>query len=306
MVPLLVPYLLLFIAIISIVFVVCRKWKIVFSLLIICIFLNLWAECFPIKTFSLINSYSSPKVRVMCFNIKGTSPDMPKKAVEITKLINSYSPDIVFVSEIKGRYKPQFDSLLYDKFPYTTFTRGESNCFYSKFQLNGWRKLGKDNDRIGAYACTIGINNDSIVVIGCHLTSNNYASNRKYITPDSVVSHNDFITYIHDVRRAYEKRTKEAYLICEEINNSKFPVILMGDFNDVGGSKTIKIIENARLRDAWWEKGLGYGATIHYPLPYRIDHIMYSKELKLEKIKVVDSEGLSDHDALYSEFVIQK
>lgn len=267
---------------------------------------NLWSECVPFSLNIQSKDTVCPRLRVMCFNIKGTSPDMPQKAVEIAKLINCYSPDIVFVSEIKGRYKPQLDSLLRDKLPYTTYTRGESNCFYSRYLLNGWKKLGDVNNKVGAYVCTISVDTDSVVVIGCHLTSNNYASNRKYITPDSVVSHNDFITYIHDVRRAYEKRTKEAYLICEEINNSKFPVILMGDFNDVGGSKTIKIIENARLRDAWWEKGLGYGATIHYPLPYRIDHIMYSKALKLEKIKVVDSEGLSDHDALYSEFVIQK
>ena len=76
----------------------------------------------------------------------------------------------------------------------------------------------------------------------------------------------------------------------------------MGDLNDVGGSPTVKVLEDAGLSDAWWKGGFGYGATIHRPLPYRIDHIMYSDRVKLLHIEVVDSEGLSDHNALYAEF----
>lgn len=48
--------------------------------------------------------------------------------------------------------------------------------------------------------------------------------------------------------------------------------------------------------------GLGYGATIHYPLPYRIDHIMYNDRLRLKSIRKIDAKGLSDHDALVAEF----
>lgn len=82
------------------------------------------------------------------------------------------------------------------------------------------------------------------------------------------------------------------------------PILLMGDFNDVGGSKAVRTLECSGFRDAWWKGGLGYGATIHKPLPYRIDHIMYSEQFKLQKIEVVSSEGLSDHDALYAEFLL--
>lgn len=43
---------------------------------------------------------------------------------------------------------------------------------------------------------------------------------------------------------------------------------------------------------------------IHKPLPYRIDHIMFSEQFKLQKIEIVSSEGLSDYDALYAEFLL--
>ena len=80
----------------------------------------------------------------------------------------------------------------------------------------------------------------------------------------------------------------------------------MGDFNDVGGSGCIRQLESIGLKDAWWEGGIGYGATIHHPLPYRIDHILYSGGLELRKVKVINSDSMSDHDALYAEFCINK
>ena len=49
---------------------------------------------------------------------------------------------------------------------------------------------------------------------------------------------------------------------------------------------------------------MGYGATIQYLLPYRIDHIMYNDKLTLNSIKKIDAKGLSDHDALVAEFRI--
>ena len=108
--------------------------------------------------------------------------------------------------------------------------------------------------------------------------------------------------YFKDVNHAYSKRIKEAGEIAREVSQLEKPVIVLGDMNDVGGSKTIRQIESVGLKDAWWEGGFGYGATIHKPLPYRIDHILYSKQLKLNRVKVISSEGLSDHDAIFAEF----
>lgn len=72
--------------------------------------------------------------------------------------------------------------------------------------------------------------------------------------------------------------------------------------NDICGSSAIRVLENAGIKDAWWEKGIGYGATIHYPIPYRIDHIMHTDNIKLNSIQVLNSKAISDHDALYAEF----
>lgn len=60
-----------------------------------------------------------------------------------------------------------------------------------------------------------------------------------------------------------------------------------------------------------WEKsclskiqdgGFGYGSTIHHPLSFRIDHILYSDRLRLRSVGRVKARGLSDHDALVASF----
>ena len=72
--------------------------------------------------------------------------------------------------------------------------------------------------------------------------------------------------------------------------------------NDVGGSAAIRVLETSGLKDAWSEGVFGYGATIHYPLPYRIDHILHNEGLVLKGVKVIDTSDISDHNALVAVF----
>ena len=156
---------------------------------------------------------------------------------------------------------------------------------------------------VGVYKSSVTVNSDTIVLYGCHFASNNYTADRQYITPDSINSCDDLKTYIRDICLAYNQRGREAQILVDNMSCDN-NVLVMGDFNDVGGSNAVRTLENAGLKDAWWEGGFGYGATIHKPLPYRIDHFMFSSELKLREIKVISPNGLSDHDVLYSEIEI--
>lgn len=79
----------------------------------------------------------------------------------------------------------------------------------------------------------------------------------------------------------------------------------MGSFNDVAGSEPLRKLSKAGFSEVWWKGGIGYGASIHHPLPYRIDHVMY-KELELKSIQMINANGISDHDTLVSEFLFGK
>ena len=105
---------------------------------------------------------------------------------------------------------------------------------------------------------------------------------------------------------AQENRSFQAHWTKKAILESKHPVIVMGDMNDFNCSAPIDTFSSCGLIDSWWEGGFGYGSTFHSGwMRLRIDHILHSKELKLESIKVIDT-NLSDHNPVVAGFSVSK
>ena len=94
-------------------------------------------------------------------------------------------------------------------------------------------------------------------------------------------------------------RAKQADMIRKVVEQSPYPVIVGGDFNDVPSSYTYRRILTPRLRDAWAEHGgLGLGTTYTGPLPgLRIDYFMVDTALQVQSIERIKS-SFSDHAAL--------
>lgn len=304
MLALTIPWLLVLLTITAIVCLLKKKWKVALLLVGVALALNWWSECIPLRLCPLKTRIESNSLKVMTFNINGANDDFSDRAEAICRIIKESAPDVIFVAEYPEQNPLLLDSMLRDVFPYRSSKSFKwMHYFYSKYPMTQQRRLrDKDNYEIGAYVCSVFIGKDTIELCGCHLSSNNYTKDKEYITPDSIKNHSNLLLYLSDVNYAYERRSDEADVISEYIHNLPRSCLIMGDFNDVGGSKTIRSLESADLNDAWWKGGLGYGATIHRPLSYRIDHIMYTVGLELKYIKVLDAYGVSDHDALFAEF----
>lgn len=301
MLPLLLPWIVIVLVIAAIILSFWKKWRIVVFLFVLAIVVNLWSECIPFRISPLCEKTSSRCIRVLTFNIKDSKERKGDKAEKLANLIGKKSLDIVYISELNKYNKRLLDTLLAKDYPYTLYN--SLHGFYSKYPLSERIALDEDNIKKGRIIkCVVVKETDTIALYGCHLASNNYSVDSKYITPDSIKSHSTLLQYAKDIKLAYNKRIKEAEVLTRDVSQMNKPIIVLGDMNDVGGSKTIRQIEDRGLKDAWWEGGFGYGATIHKPLPYRIDHILYSNQLKLNRVKVVSSEGLSDHDAVFAEF----
>ena len=104
--------------------------------------------------------------------------------------------------------------------------------------------------------------------------------------------------------QAYVRRASEAQKVRSIISRSPYPVIICGDFNDLPYSYTYKIIKG-NLKDAFAEKGRGFGRTYNQIIPtLRIDHIFYnSNEFKINALKTPYSE-FSDHSPVIANFEI--
>lgn len=292
-----VPWLLLVWVLITIALYAKRRWLYAFLFTIITVAINSWSDCFCLGT----DNDNSGDFKVLCFNINGADNYSANKTESIIKLIKKENPDVVFLTE---NFTPIMDTILarlHNNYPFDTRYMAH-NILFSKCPLQEQVFHERPDEGNGYIVKSkIIVNEIPLALYGCHLSSNNYSSDLEYLTPGSIRSMSGIKTYFDNISYASRMRKREADIVAQSFNESD-NVIVMGDFNDICGSETLKTFSKVGLIDAWSEGGFGYGATIHTPLPYRIDHILYNEGLVLKGVKVIDTSDISDHNALVAVF----
>lgn len=308
------PWILLLLVIVAIGLVFFKRWKLSVGLLLLLLVGNCYFQCLPVNLLDCFGDSSErledgAELRMMSFNCNLSSnvEEVQQRREDVIDIIRNIESDIVFLTE---NFIGREDSVwlgINDVYPYHSQKKNSvGNQLYSKFPILVDTTFQEKHARFGIIYCKIEVRDDVLDVIGVHLSSNNYNEDMEYLTPDSVENGRQVKSYLKNILAAEKHRQDEALRIAGVIDSLKrvngiVPTIVIGDFNDVCGSPTLKLFESYGLSDAWWERGCGYGATIHNPLPYRIDHILYNNELKLKSVKKLDAKDLSDHDALVAE-----
>jgi endonuclease/exonuclease/phosphatase family metal-dependent hydrolase len=101
-------------------------------------------------------------------------------------------------------------------------------------------------------------------------------------------------TILSKLKKGYEYRYNQAQIVKAEINESPYPVIITGDFNDVPNSNTYFTIKG-KMQDAFLEKGSFIGRTFRYISPtLRIDYILAGKSFTVNQFRVIHV-PYSDH-----------
>ncbi|MCQ2258754.1 MAG: endonuclease/exonuclease/phosphatase family protein [Bacteroidaceae bacterium] len=298
MIILLTPFLVLAIFILSIVLLACRKKVVGLTFLAILILINAWAQCFALHPFP----HKEGELKAMCMNIHVAQDQ--EKAQAIIDIIKENDPDILCVSEFWKGKSEGIDTLLQNELGYRRDWSCHGLGYFSKFPISSVSHIGPRKS-YGLSTAKIVFDNDTLCIALCHLASNNIsAENNTRADIDSVRTSNELRNYIKNISLAGEKRKGQA----EELNQNltfAHPTIVLGDMNDLWGSGALRTFQKAGLNDAWWHAGFGYGSTIHHPLPFRIDHILYSPHLKVRTVKRIKTHGLSDHDGVVATFDVK-
>ena len=96
----------------------------------------------------------------------------------------------------------------------------------------------------------------------------------------------------HKLRLAQFDNFRE---LLADIRGDKEQVIVTGDFNTRGGSKSLRALRKAGLHDGWPESGTGWGATYMAELPIaRIDQTWLSSGLRASQSRAIRGR-ISDH-----------
>ncbi len=159
--------------------------------------------------------------------------------------------------------------------------------------------------------------NDSrpINIIGVHLESFGLSNEDKELyrdlTDTEKLEESDKKETLNRVRQqiisklmqAFQKRALQGKMLRSYVEQLPGDVIICGDFNDVPGCRTIKILQEVGMKDAYAEVALG--PTITYNAPYfnfRIDHVLWRGDfhpVDIERGNVASS----DHYPMLTTFV---
>jgi len=248
------------------------------------------------------------ELRVLTWNVHRSGIKDGKQQAEMARLVLAQGADLVQLNEFTLDSCRVLDSLLRCHYAYTEDVKAKQasgDIIYSKRELfnSGKRKTSKMGKESSYLEMTILCGKDSVYLVGVHLTGNN----------DSVTNirvRHETEAYYRYFYKLYKKRMEErkvsAYSLKQWAMECRHPMIIMGDMNDFSVSAPMDSLKDAGMRNAWWEGGMGYGATFKQGLMrLRIDHIFYNSGLELKGVRVVETD-LSDHFIVVGDFSISR
>jgi len=150
-------------------------------------------------------------------------------------------------------------------------------------------------------------NNDTIRVFNLHLQSFSLFKKKKW-KPNQKPDDENFIQALDTsakglniIQKFYlnsQLKTQQAENILKIASNTPYPVLIVGDFNDIPNSYLMYQLSKHQFTDAFKEKGNGFGFTYHDKIYLRIDYIFHSKHFTTLDFNVDNSsetKHLSDH-----------
>lgn len=184
---------------------------------------------------------------------------------------------------------------------------------YSKYPILSARNIKMSSRYNGAMAYELKIDNDTVLLINCHLESNRLTKADRQLyeeileMPEGNKLKNNSKTLLHKLATAANIRGEQAKAIAQTISESKHKeVIVCGDFNDTSTSFAHRTISQG-LQDAFTETGTGLGISYNQQFFYfKIDHILCSPNITPYRCLVDNDIKESDHYPIMCNFSIQQ
>lgn len=320
-----VPLLIISLVVASIALLLLKLWVWAVIVLAFIYFLNWWSE-----TFALNSPYQQTghyDFRILTFNVNRAYEISVNKGSteELIKFILKQHADIVLLQEYNAELYPSVQEELEKEYLYGSGLDSKSRfkSVFSRFPIESCEQLMVDSSdpryevfQNAVYCkkryngqeilpiCKVTIRTDERIlqIFNCHLMSNNYSVVIRNLRKKGKSLIHGILPILHRMDFGYKARELQAKVIGEHVDKN-MPTLICGDFNDVGGSSSLRILQRHGFADAWWKGGFGFGFTFHgMGLRFRLDHVLYSsKDMILSKVKVPHSE-VSDHDPMVCNF----
>ena len=259
-------------------------------------------------------------LRVLQWNVtswdEGSRKENAGNSFRITMLdlVNKQNADILCFQEFfepkdTGYYKSNISSIVKMGFPYYYFvpTKNDDNEWqsgigiFSKHPMIDTINFSFKRNYTGEHLvyADIKVNNKTFRIFATHLQPL-YLNDPDYQIPNwfkqnQETDANDFRSIISKLKMGYEFRYLQAEFVRNKINESPYPVIVCGDFNELPNSSVYFKIKGD-MNDAFLKKGSGFGSTTPFISPtLRIDYIFADKGFKVTQFQILQVPFSGNH-----------
>jgi endonuclease/exonuclease/phosphatase family metal-dependent hydrolase len=193
-------------------------------------------------------------------------------------------------------------------YPYVSRIKGNEVFVLSRFPIFNEGKSPEDKVGNGCTFSDIQMVNKKIRVFTFHLTSNKVSGMADQLVESGTVTDDDSWLSVgrmlKRVRRTGIIRTRESEYIAATIQQSPYPVIVCGDFNEIPVSYAYKTISKG-LTDAFQEAAFGFSSTYNGNIPaLKIDNILTSPTINARNCTIHSSIRYSDHYPMTADLLV--
>ncbi|MEJ7625575.1 MAG: endonuclease/exonuclease/phosphatase family protein [Ferruginibacter sp.] len=270
-------------------------------------------------------------IRVMSWNVEHFEilyhKTNPEKKTQMLDMINQHQPDIACFQEMVGsenitdaiNYIPDFLNKLGFKYYHYTYNPkldfdGKHHfgiIIFSKYPIVNKHNVSyapNDYNSIFQFADIVK-GGDTIRIFNTHMQSLKFSEdNLHYIDDPSLKSTDDVRkskNVLSRLKTGFIKRHRQSDRLKISMNQSPYPVIVCGDFNDVPNSYAYNTIGKG-MKNTFKEKGTGIGRTFYGISPtLRIDHIFADPRFHVEQYLRIKKK-LSDHFPIIADLYYKK
>lgn len=261
-----------------------------------------------IRDYYPINLHCEPPkdaIKVLSYNVMyyGTVDSIYGDSDTTQDYIFGSQADIITLieSEPYGRISERMN-MYTDSLKYNIKSQGTLQIL-SKYPFVGEKPVF-ESDEFGneLLAWKVAIDQDTVLVVACHLQSNGISEEEKNLYSNAIISDSrnqlkeSGKLILSRLSNAVGSRAKQTRFLCDQIELSECKsVILAGDFNDTPVSYVYQQIDK-HLKSCYRESGNGAGLSFNkLGFPVHIDHIFVSDDWKSYDTHIDRSIHTSDH-----------
>lgn len=270
-------------------------------------------------------------LRVMSWNVQHFEilqhKTHPERKEEMISMINQHQPDVACFQEMVAsdaapdaiNYIPDFLKKL--GFGYYHYTYNPKLDFdgkhhfgiitFSKYPIISKHDISyapNDYNSIFQYADIVK-EGDTFRIFNVHMQSLKFSDENIHFIEDPSLNKTADLKQSKNVisrfKKGFLKRQRQSERVKQAMNQSPYPVIICGDFNDVPNSYAYNTI-GKDMKNTFEQKGTGIGRTFYGISPtLRIDHIFADPRFDVEQYLRIKKK-LSDHFPIIADLYYKK